>query len=60
MILSTHISGIARTAACFSGVIVNNRESSMMYHLISASTFLIAALKDGNLFCDKYLYMSLK
>ena len=60
MILSTHVSGIARTAASFSGVILNNRESSRMYHLLSVSTFLIAALGDGNLFCDKYIYMSLK
>ena len=50
MILSTHISAIARTAASFSGVILNNRESSRMYHLVSAYTFLIAALEDGNLF----------
>ena len=31
-----------------------------MYCLVSASTFLIATLEDGNLFCDKYMYMSLK
>ena len=60
MILSAHISGIARTAASFSGVILNNREPCRIYHLVIASTFLIATLEDGNLFCDKYMYMSLK
>ena len=60
MILSTHVSGIARTAASFSGVILNNRESSRMYCLLRASTFLIDALENGNLFCDNYKNMSLK
>ena len=60
MILSTHVSGIVRTAASFSGVILNNNESSRMYYLLRASTFFIAALEDGNLFCDKYKNMFLK
>ena len=60
MILSTHVSGIASTAASFSGVILNNRESSRIYCLLIVSTFLIAALEDGKLFCDKYKNMSLK
>ena len=31
-----------------------------MYHSLKVSTFLIAALEDGNLFWDKYKNMSLK
>ena len=60
MILSMHVSGIVRTAASFSGIILNNRESSRMYHSARASTFFITALEDGTLFCDKYKNMSLK
>ena len=51
MILSMHVSGIVRTAGSFSGVILNNRDSSRMYNSLRASTFLITALEDGNLFC---------
>ena len=47
-------------AVSFSGVILNNNESRRMYCLLKASTFLIAALEDGNLFWDKYKNMSLK
>ena len=44
IILSTHVSGIARMAVFFSGVILNNKESRRMYHSLKASTFLTAAL----------------
>ena len=37
----------------FSGVILNNNESKRTRRLLKTSTFLIAALKDGNLFWDK-------
>ena len=47
IILSVHISGTARTAVSFSGVILNKSESNRI-------TFLIAASEVGNLFCDKY------
>ena len=54
MILLGHFSGTARTAVSFSGVILNNRESNRMYLSANISTFLIAALEVGNLFCDKH------
>ena len=60
MILSVHVSGIAGTAVSFSGVILNNSESSRMYLSANVYIFLIASLEVGNLFCDKYRYMSLK
>ena len=60
MILSAQVCGTARTAISFSGVILNNRESNRMYLSANISTFLIVALEMGNLFCDKYRYMSLK
>ena len=54
MILSAHISGTARSAVSFSGVILNNSESNRIYLSVNISTCLIAALEVGNLFCDKY------
>ena len=42
-----------RTAVSFSGVIVNKSESNRMYCSVNVSTFLIAALEVGNLFCAK-------
>ena len=60
IILSAHISGTARTAVSFSGVILNNSESNRMHISANISTFLIAALEVGNLFCAKYRQMSLK
>ena len=60
IILTAHTSGTARTAVSFSGIILNNGESNKLYHSANASTFLIAALELGNLFCAKYRYMSLK
>ena len=54
MILSAHISGTARMAVSFSGVILNNSESNRMYFSANVSTFLIDALEVGNLFCDRY------
>ena len=52
--LSAQVSRTARTAVSFSGVILNNRESSRMNLSANISTFLIAALEVSNLFCDKY------
>ena len=60
IILPAHISGTARTAVSFSGVILNNSESNRIYLYAKVSTFLIAALEVGNLFCTKYGKMSLK
>ena len=58
--LKQHVSGTARTAASFSGVILNNREySSRMYLSASVSILLIAALEEGSLFCDRYKYICL-
>ena len=54
IILSEHISETARTVVSFSGVILNNSESNRMYLSANVSTFLIAILEDGNLFCAKY------
>ena len=54
IILSTHISGTVRTAVSFSGTILNKSESNRIYHSANISTFLIAALEVGNLFCAKY------
>ena len=50
MILSAHVSGTARTADSFSGVILNNSESNRIYLSANVSAFLIAALEVGNLF----------
>ena len=54
MVLSAHVSGTAKTADSFSGVILNNRESNRMYLSAKVSTFIMAVLEVGNLFCDKY------
>ena len=53
MILSVHVSQTAKTIDSFSGVILNNGESSRMYLSANVCTFLIAALEAGNLFYDK-------
>ena len=54
IILLMHVSGTARTAISFSGVILNNSESNRMDLSANVSTFLISALEVGNLFCAKY------
>ena len=51
IIILVHVSGTARTAVTFPGVILNNSESNRMYLSVNVSTFLIAALEVGNLFC---------
>ena len=56
MILSTHVSEIARAAVSFSGVILNNSGSSRMYFYASVSTLLITNLEEGSLFCNRYKY----
>ena len=60
IILSAHISGIARTAVSFSNDILNSNESNKTYLSASVSKFLMADFKDGSLFYDKYKYRSLK
>ena len=60
IILSVHVSGIARTVVSFSDDILNNNESNKTYFSASASNFLIADFKVGSLFCDTYKYKSLK
>ena len=52
--LLVHISGTARTAISFSGEILHNSESNRSYLSANVSTFLIAALEVGNLFCARY------
>ena len=54
IILLAHVSGTARTAVSFSGVILNKSESKRMYHSANIFTFLIAALEVDNLFCATY------
>ena len=44
IILLAYVSGTARTAVSFSGVILNNREFNRMYLSANLSTFLIAVL----------------
>ena len=60
IILSVHVSGIARNAVSFSDDILNNNESSKTYFSANVSNFLIADFEDGSLFCDRYRYKSLK
>ena len=60
IILSVHISGIARAAVSFSDDILNNNESNKTYFSANVSNFLIADFEDGSLFCDRYRYKSLK
>ena len=55
-----HNSGTAKTTVSLSEEILNNSESSRTYFSARASIFLITSLEDGNLFCDKYKYKSLK
>ena len=57
MILSMHVSQTTRTAVFFSGVILNNSESSRMYFSASVYTLLIANLEEDSLFCDSYKYV---
>ena len=54
IILSVHTSGTASTTVSFSGVILKISESNKMYHSANDSTFLIATLEVGSLFCTKY------
>ena len=60
MILSAHVSGIARTVFSFSDDILNNNESNKTHFSAHVSNFLIADFEDGSLFCDRYKYKSLK
>ena len=54
IILLACVSGTARTAVSFSGLILNKSASSRMYLSANISTFLIAALEVGYLFCARY------
>ena len=53
---------MANTAVSLSGVntILNNNKSNSIYFSANASIFFIADLLLGNLFWDKYKYLSLK
>ena len=53
IILSVHISGIARTAVSFSNDILDNNKSNKTYFSANVSNFLIANFEDGSLFCDR-------
>ena len=62
IILSTHTSGIANTAASLSGVITNlniKESSRTKLSATSVSTFFVEDLLLGNLFCDKNIDTSL-
>ena len=52
--MSTHVSGIARTAVSFSGDILHNSESNKTYFSDNVSNFLIADFELGSLFCNRY------
>ena len=56
------VSGIADSAVSLLGVVtsLNNKESSKIYFSANVSTFCIADLLLGNLFCARYKYKSLK
>ena len=56
IILSMHISGIAKSAVSLPGIVVNlnKKESSKIYLSANISTFFIAAFLISNLFCAKY------
>ena len=54
IILLAHISETARTDISLCGVILHKSESNRQYLPAYISTFLIAALDVGNLFCAKY------
>ena len=53
---SAQISRTPNTGVSFMrvGVILNNNESNKMDHSANISTFLVAALDLGNLFCARY------
>ena len=55
MILSTHISGIAYSAASLSGVVtnLNSKESNRIKFSANVSTFFMEDLLLGNLFWDR-------
>ena len=55
-----HVSGTARTAVSFPGLILNSNESNRIYLSASVSALLIVVLEEGSLLCDKYKYRSLK
>ena len=61
-ILLEHVSGIANSLVCFSGLVasLNNKEPNNIYFTANISTFHIADLLLGNLFCVRYKYKSLK
>ena len=60
IILSAHVSGIARTVVSFSNDILNNNESNKTYFSANVSNFLIADFEGRSLFYDRYKYKSLK
>ena len=62
MILSAHTSGAANSTVSLSGVVtnLNSNESSKIYLSAKVSTWHMALLLLGNLFCPKYKWRSLK
>ena len=62
IILLAQFPRTANTVVSFSGVgvMLNNNEPNNMDYSTNVSTFLIAALELGNLFCARYRKMSLK
>ena len=56
IILSAHISGIAKRAVSLPGIVVNlnSRESNKIYFSASISTLFIATFLLSNLFCANY------
>ena len=62
IMLLAHVSGIANNAVSLLGMvtILNNKECNKIYFSDNISTFCIADLVFGNLFCSKYKYMSSK
>ena len=62
MILSVHVSGTAKSAVSFLGVVTNlkSKESSRMYFSANASTLCMALLLLDSLFWARYRYRSLK
>ena len=56
-----HVSGIANNAVSFLGDVtsLNNKKSNNVYIFANVSTFWIADLVSGNLFCARYKYNSL-
>ena len=62
MILSAHISGIAKCVFSLFGIVINlnSKESNRINYSARASVLHLACLLCGSMFGTKYLYKSLK